>query len=373
MKICFYAPFKSIGHSHPSGDVVIANGLYDFFSRQGHTLRLASTLRTRWIFWKPWLLPHFLRERYRVVRRFSRKNTDLWFTYHSYYKGPDLLGPAAANKIRIPYVIFQGVFSTKRKRDIRTWPGFVLNKRALCAADHVFTNKRVDLLNLQRLLPSHRITYVAPGIFPEDFRFDPKARQQMRSELRLGDEPVVLSAAMFRPGVKTQGLEWVIRTCGRLLNHGNRCHLLIAGDGKERKRLQNLARVKLNGRAHFIGKLPRDKMYKFYSAGDLFVFPGIKEGLGMVFLEAQACGLPVVAFANEGIPEVVSDQETGFLTPMYAAESFDRVIDILLADRALRRKMGKAARAYVRDKHDLNKNYREMEGILKKIVGKRHG
>jgi ABC-type cobalamin transport system ATPase subunit len=55
---------------------------------------------------------------------------------------------------------------------------------------------------------------------------------------------------------------------------------------------------------------------------------------------------------------------------MYAAEPLDRAIEKLLTDRALRHKMGKAARAYVLNKHDLNRNYREMEEILKTIVGK---
>ena len=54
---------------------------------------------------------------------------------------------------------------------------------------------------------------------------------------------------------------------------------------------------------------------RYYSAGDMFVFPGIRESLGMVYLESQSCGLPVVAFHNGGIPEVVVDGETGFLTP----------------------------------------------------------
>ena len=110
-------------------------------------------------------------------------------------------------------------------------------------------------------------------------------------------------------------------------------------------------------------------MYKFYSAGDLFVFPGIKEGLGMVFLEAQSCGLPIVAFANEGIPEVVRDRKTGFLIPMYAADPFVRAIADLLTDQALRQKMGKAAREYVLNQHDLNRNYRKMEKVLKTVIG----
>jgi glycosyltransferase involved in cell wall biosynthesis len=315
------------------------------------------------------LLPYFLRERQRVVRQCICDRTQLWFTYHSYYKGPDLLGPLVAGQANIPYVIFQGVFSTKRKRDVRTWPGYVLNKRALCAAQYVFTNKRLDLLNLKRLLPLQRISYVAPGIFPGEFIFNPNARNQMRSKLGIGDEPVVVTAAMFRPGVKAQGLEWVLKACGRLVQKGCRFHLLIAGDGKEKSRLLHLAEKNLGSSVHFVGKVSREKMHEFYSAGDIFVFPGIREGLGMVFLEAQSCGLPVVAFANEGIPEVVEDQVTGFLVPIYAAEPFDQAIEKLLADQDLRHTMGTAARRYVRDQHDLDKNYREMERVLRQIVG----
>ena len=120
MNISFYAPFKPLDHENPSGDLVIANGLFHHLKGRGHKIRIASLLRTRWIYWKPWLFPAYLNERQRIARRFSRDNTDLWFTFHSYYKGPDILGPFAARRLGIPYVIFQGVYSTKRKKKART-------------------------------------------------------------------------------------------------------------------------------------------------------------------------------------------------------------------------------------------------------------
>jgi hypothetical protein len=57
MNICFYAPFKPLGHDQPSGDLVIGTGLYDYLAGKGHRMRVATTLRARWIFWKPWLMP----------------------------------------------------------------------------------------------------------------------------------------------------------------------------------------------------------------------------------------------------------------------------------------------------------------------------
>jgi glycosyltransferase involved in cell wall biosynthesis len=371
VKIAFYAPFKPLGHAHPSGDLVTATGLFHFFSQQGHQVSTASTLRCRWIYWKPWLWPRLLWERKQAIRKLSADLPDLWFTYHSYYKAPDLLGPSASQHMNIPYVIFQGIFSTKRRRKYKTWPGFYLNRATLLAADHVFTNKKVDLLNLKRLLPDDRVTYVAPGIKPGEFTFDGGARDELRRKWGADSQPVIFSAAMFRPDVKTRGLEWVIRVCGELVRKGYQFQLVIAGDGKEKKMLQNLAAEQIPGRIRFVGKIPRSELYRFYSAVDVFVFPGIGESLGMVFLEAQACGLPVVAFDNAGVPEAVQDQKTGFLVPMYEMEPFAAAVKRLLEDRGLRRKMGFAAKSYVRDFHDLNKNYQELALSLNRIVKSR--
>lgn len=246
-----------------------------------------------------------------------------------------------------------------------------MNKKVLCKARHVFTNKRVDFLNLKRLIPLHRITYVAPGIYTKDFSYDAKARSELRMAWNAGDEPLILSAAMFRPGVKTKGLSLLIRACGELSRRGRRFQLVIAGDGLEKKYLQRLAGKHLPHKVRFVGKISRNEMYRFYSAGDIFAFPGIRESLGMVFLEAQSCGLPVVAFANGGVPEVVKDNETGILVPPYDLAQFERAIESLLLKSDFRQKMGSAARLYVRHEHDLNRNYRKIENVLTEIAAVR--
>jgi glycosyltransferase involved in cell wall biosynthesis len=308
------------------------------------------------------------RERRRVVHQFRDASADLWFTYHSYYKAPDLLGPAVAGKLNIAYVIFQGIYSTKRRRQWTAKPGFYLNQKTLCQADHVFSNKSVDLLNLKRLLPENRVSYVAPGIVPGDFDFDETARAQLRQQWNVANDPLIFSAAMFRPDVKTEGLAWVIRACGELYRQGLNFRLAIAGDGREREKLQQMADEQVADRVLFTGKIPRKDLYRYYSAADVFVFPGIRESLGMVFLEAQSCGLPVVAFNNAGVPEAVKDGKTGLLVPMYALEPFVDAIKRLIVDKRLRKQMGAAAKSYVREFHDLNNNYQGLEQSLNRIV-----
>jgi len=369
MRILFYAPFKPLDHPQPSGDLVIATGLYDYLMKKGHAVQKVSSLRSRWIYWKPWLWIPLIRERRRAQQQIAVFRPQIWLTYHTYYKAPDLLGPSVCREAGLPYVVFQGSFSTKRKRDWRTRPGYVMNRKALCAARLVLSNRREDMRNLERLLPPNRLAYVAPGIHPQDFSFDETSRSILRRTWNVGEAPVILSAAMFRPDVKTQGLAWVIRACGELQRRGRELYLVIAGDGREKPWLQRLAEEQLPGRTRFVGKIPRDEMYRFYSAGDIFAFPGIRESLGMVFLEAQSCGLPVVAFANGGIPEVVRHQETGYLVPLFAFEAYIQALDTLLTDEGLRRKMGQAGQRYVRKAHDLDQNYQQLEMALTRIAG----
>ena len=368
MNIRFYAPFKPLDHRRPSGDVVIADGLYRFLVSRGHELKIASRLRTRWIYWKPWRAVSVALERRRLLAKRPQSSTDLWLTYHSYYKGPDVLGPYVTGRQGWPYVIFQGAYATKWRKKWRTRLGYYANRRALLAADHVFANKRVDYHNLKRLLPDKNITYVPPGIYPGEFEFDERSRKEIRSTWNVGDQPVIVSAAMFRAGVKTQSLTWVLKICGMLKQRGRDFRLVLIGDGAQKDRLKKLAGRLLPGRTIFTGRLPREKMYRYYSAGDVFVFPGIGESLGMVYLEAQSCRLPVVAFDSVGVPEVVHKDDTGFLTPAQDTDAYVEAVDRLLQNVELRSEMGRAAAAYVRQQHDLQINYRGVENRLLEIV-----
>jgi glycosyltransferase involved in cell wall biosynthesis len=132
--------------------------------------------------------------------------------------------------------------------------------------------------------------------------------------------------------------------------------------------LEKLAAEEVPGRARFVGEIPRTELYRYYSAADLFVFPGINESLGMVFLEAQACGLPVVAFDNAGVPEAVQNLKTGFLVLPHEMGPFVDAVKQLLNNEGLRRKMGRSASDYVRSRHDLRNNYRDIERVLQKIL-----
>jgi len=369
MRIYFYAPFKPLDHPNPSGDRVTARGLVDFLVNRGHTVYPASSLRARWIYFKPWQWPRLWAAARRIQRHAAIFKPHLWLTYHTYYKAPDLLGADSARKLAIPYVIFQGMYATKRRRNPKTWPGFRLNRRALLRATALVNNQQTDLVNLRRLVDPAKLTYIRPGIEVDRFKRDPQARQALRRQWGVGATPVILATAMFRPDVKSEGVRWVLRTCQDLQRGNHPFFLVLVGDGSEGAQLRAMAQALVPGRHLFTGRLPRSELNRYYSAADLFVFPGIREALGMVYLEAQACGLPVVAFDNAGVPEVVRHNETGLLTPFKDRQAYTRAVIRLLKDPHRRWTMGSAAARHVRRKHDLKRNYRKLENTLKMAAG----
>jgi glycosyltransferase involved in cell wall biosynthesis len=368
MRIAYYMPFKPMGHANPSGDLIIGSELFDYLGQKGHALDLVSRWRTRWVYWKPWAPAAYWVEKARAMRRARRLQPEIWITYHSYYKAPDLLGPICARQLGIPYVIHQGIYATKYRRRLKTLPGFWLNRRTLLSARMVVSNKQNDFLNLQRIVPAKRLIYVAPGIRLTDFHFSAQARRDLRRRWGIGEVPVVMTAAMFRPGVKTDGLIRVIEACARLLRAGRQLMLVIAGDGVHRGWLTRLAREILPGRVLFLGRIPRRELFQYYSAADLFAFPGIEESLGMVYLEAQACQLPVVAHKGWGAAEAVAEGRSGLLAEPGDRGQFADLMGRLIEDGDLRQRMGQAARAFIESRHDLEKNYAALEHALFQVA-----
>jgi glycosyltransferase involved in cell wall biosynthesis len=370
MKIAYYMPFKPMGHHNPSGDLVIGTELYEHLLHKNHAIQLVSKQRCRWIYYRPLALLRLAMEKRRVLAHCREWRPELWLSYHSYYKAPDLLGSFCSRKLNIPYVIFQGIYSTKRSKHVTTLPGFLLNRKVLLSADLVVTNKKRDYINLQRLLSDNRLSYIAPGLHPGLFTFDPNWRRQLQQLWKINNETVIMSAAMMRPGVKTTGLIQVIESCAKLLQHGLAIRLIIAGDGTCRRQLEKKAGELLADKVFFLGKIPRSEMYRYYSAADLFVFPGIEEALGMVYLEAQACNLPVVACQDWGGGEAVIHGQTGLLSPAAQPDQFTADIHCLIKTPDLRRTLAEAAGRHVRSSHDLDHNYAQLENNLLEVSGR---
>ena len=123
--------------------------------------------------------------------------------------------------------------------------------------------------------------------------------------------------------------------------------LILVGGGPEEKLLKNrIEREGLTERVIFTGKIPKEKVAKYYAGADLFVFSSVTETQGLVIAEAKAAGLPVVAVKAFGVSEMVADGRDGFLTELNQEEFVERTLLLLNNDR-LREKFAAQARLNV--------------------------
>ncbi len=144
----------------------------------------------------------------------------------------------------------------------------------------------------------------------------------------------------------------------------------IAGDGEERVALEDLvARTGLGDHVQFLGEVDDDRLVQCYQQCELFVLPNRQvgrdiEGFGMVLLEAQACGKPVVAGASGGTAETMQIPETGLVVPCDGPDALAEVVIELLADPDRRARMGAAARAWAVERFDWETLSRQAEAIF---------
>ena len=371
LKIALFCPNKPLSHAHPSGDLTIARDLQNALNDMGHDCREIVQFRSRW-FWKSAegcfrAFTSFF-EAYGKARQLA---PNLWLTYHSYYKSPDILGPSVSRLIQIPYVIFQPMYSTKRRKTAQTRAGFYLNRLALKAACGAFTNNLNDIEALGRVLDPDRITYLPSGIVPEAFQRDEAAGKRIRKRFEIPyDATVVMTAARFRPGVKYESLVYLFGSLALIKAERRSFTLMVVGDGPMEKQLKALADELLPGQTIFTGRVARHHMVQFYSAADLFAFPGIGESLGMVYLEAQACGLPVVALDSPGVSQVVAGGQTGLLVSRDAGHAMAEAITTLLKSPEVRQELGREAIQYVGEQRNAQRNYRQLSQKLEEIVNR---
>jgi len=163
----------------------------------------------------------------------------------------------------------------------------------------------------------------------------------LRSTLSPQGEPLLVHVSTFRP-VKRP---WdCVEILARVLQQGISTRLVMVGDGAERTNLEHRARdLGVYDKCIFVGKQP--KIVDYLSAADVLLLPSEQESFGLAALEAMACEVPVVASRVGGIPEVVTDGETGFLSEVGDVDKMSVDAARLLSDPTLRREMGKRARA----------------------------
>ena len=169
--------------------------------------------------------------------------------------------------------------------------------------------------------------------------------ESIRQQFGLGNEPCVLFVGSLIP---RKGLRFLVEAAKKIVKEKVDTKFLIVGDGPLKNQLAaSLEASNLSGNFKFIGNLKDDTLPAVYNCADAFVLPSIQEGQGIVLLEAQASGKPVVAFDIGGVNEAVRNGVTGILVKRGSTSDLADALLKLLGDRALREKMGVNGRRFV--------------------------
>ena len=205
----------------------------------------------------------------------------------------------------------------------------------LSKADHFFAVSNYTSTLLQNCgVDKKRITVVPNATNPDQFY--PCDVNELRDVMGLQGKKIVMSVCRL---VKRKRVDNVIKAFAKIKDSHPDAVLVIVGDGQDRLRLENLAdQLKMANRVLFLGWIEHEDpmMNLLYNLSDIFVMtpktdPKQVEGFGVVYLEANACGKPVIGSRSGGIPDAVLDGETGFLVdednPDQLAEAFIKLLD----------------------------------------------
>lgn len=361
MKILFYSPLKSPNHPVPSGDRLMARLLVRALTSLGHEVSVVSEMRS---FMRSSemrdVLDANMADADREIERIAAEHSglsapDLWFTYHPYYKAPDLLGLKLAQHFGIPLINAEASYSSRRNIGIwRTSQEMLLDSLRHAAVNLCFTRRDRD--GLKAAVPEARLELIAPFIDSAPYLQRTPAPEPGR----------LVTVAMMRPGDKLSSYQALAESLC-LIQHLP-WTLSIAGDGECRPEVERAFAPLGLERIEWLGALQQEDIAELLSRGSMFLWPGHGEAYGLAYLEAQAAGLPVVAEAIAGVPEVVEHDRTGLLTPPGDRHAFADAIGHLLSDAETRSRLAKEARIFATGERSISGAAESLRRILRRIL-----
>ena len=196
-----------------------------------------------------------------------------------------------------------------------------------------------------------KLVRIAPGIDTEHFISRSDA-QDLRESLGLGNKKVIVSVGRL---VHRKGQDVLIESMPEIIKTIDDAHLLLIGEGPYKKELEKrIKNLGLANRVTFVGRVQYADLPRYICVGDVFAMPsrsrlaGLEvEGLGIVYLEASACGLPVIGGISGGAPDAVLQGETGFSVDGRSAHEVAEAIVRVLADKELAQRLGTRGRQWV--------------------------
>ena len=289
---------------------------------------------------------------------------------HTHTSKAGFLGRVAAARAGVPIVvhtphgnIFDGYFS----RPV-TAVFTVLERYAARKTDRLIalTTRGVEEHLVQRIGRPGQWLPIFSGIDCSPYEGARENRERTRRDLGIGPDDLLVGTVGRLEPVK--GFAYFVEAAHAIAYAAHNARFIIVGDGSLERRLRQQA-LNLGGSIRFLGH--RDDVPDLMAAMDVFVLPSLNEGMGRVLLEAGAAGVPAVATAVGGVPDIVADGKTGLLVPPRDAAAIAKAVIDLAGDAERRARMGEAGRAFVVPDYSLETMVRQIESLYKKLAAEK--
>lgn len=232
---------------------------------------------------------------------------------------------------------------------LEVWePLSILRRRTLQNADLVLapTNDTANHVATQQDVPRERIRVLPWALDPEFEELVKAPRPTPPMEFPQGR--IILTVGRWSANERYKGMDTLITTLPRLLTEWPELQLVVVGEGDDQEWLEQIAEGRgVRRHVHFLSGLSYAEIAACYRACEIFALPSRSEGFGLVYLEAMACGKPVIAGAHGGAPEVVDDGKSGYLVQHDDTGQLATSLETLLSDPALAQQMGARGRERV--------------------------
>lgn len=300
----------------------------------------------------------------RLIELFRREKFDI---VHTHTAKAGALGRLAANLTGVKVIIhtphghnFYGYFPRCMSKIIIS-----IEKFLVCITDKIIALTELEKEDFMKfgVAKSGKLVVINQGLELDryvDIHIDKEA---VRKSFGIESDDLVVGMIGRLEPIKGPG--YFIEAAKLIADKTVKAKFLIVGEGSLRKFLEK--QVKSLGRS-FIFAGWREDIPAIISILDILVLPSLNEAVGMILIEAQAEGIPVVASCVGGIPEVVQDKKTGFLVPSQDAKSLAEAISYLLEHKEEREKMGRAASGWVKGKFSAEVMVNKITGLYQELL-----
>jgi glycosyltransferase involved in cell wall biosynthesis len=248
-----------------------------------------------------------------------------------------------------------------------------LNKKVILDSDACTANSRATAARAQGISGRSDMRIIPMGV-DIDFFAKSIGRGSTRNHKGRKDKIILYAGRL----IDVKGIEYLVKAFPEVLEKQANAKLLVVGSGPCKGDLVSLSeRLHLHDKVVFQDTVSQEELVRYYAMADVFVLPSVTtkegetEGLGVVLLEAMACGVPVIGSAVGGITDIIKDQETGLLVRQKDPGDLAEKINRVLTDEELSRRLGKRGYDFAKERFSWSFIAGECLQIFRSVLEKR--